>query len=139
MTKRSLLFGALALTATLGACDLGYEVCTTHFPSGEVWSVRYYTDGRPDRPWIAWHVNEVPEQRTYYDGGQRTGIWETYAPNGRLLFQREYLADQPHGEWVRYHLNGTKASTATFDAGRAIGTWTWWNDQGDVIAEQRFE
>ncbi|MHC4893068.1 MAG: toxin-antitoxin system YwqK family antitoxin [Planctomycetota bacterium] len=128
------LIACLTLAASLFGCGLEYEVCTTHYPSGEVWSVRYYSNGVPHRPWVTWHSNEIERQTTNFEQGARAGDWRTVSVDGRILFERSYLDDEPHGTWRRYHRNGKTASESSFDQGRPVGVWTWWDRDGNVTA-----
>ena len=132
--RRLIPWPALAL-ALLG-CDPGYEVCTTHYPSGEVWSVRYYDEGLPHRPWIAWYSSDVPRLQTYYDHGARVGTWRTVGADGTVLFEREYLDDEPHGTCRRFHANGHPASVRHFERGRPVGSWTFHDEQGALLRRE---
>jgi antitoxin component YwqK of YwqJK toxin-antitoxin module len=128
----------IAIAALLGACDPGYEVCTTHYPDGEVWSVRYFEQGRPERPWVAWWNEGTPRFETYYQAGRRNGTWVTRDVSGRVLFERDYLDDEPHGAWRRFRPDGSPISVAHFEGGRAVGLWRWFAPDGSVEREQDF-
>lgn len=123
----------------LAARAAGDEVCTTHYPPGELWAVRRYTAGAPDHPWIVWYPSEAPKHEYVFDAGARTGTWRTRFPSGALAFERGYDADEPDGPWQRWWADGSTAAEGTFEAGRRVGTWREWHPNGQLALEAEFE
>jgi antitoxin component YwqK of YwqJK toxin-antitoxin module len=112
---------ALLCLALLG-CRPGYEVCTTHYPEGKVWSVRYYElapDGsaQPHRPWIVWWKSGAPRHETAYEHGRRSGTWRSFDERGTLRFERNYAEDEPHGAWRRFDAAGQLTSEVHYQRG----------------------
>ncbi|QDU69826.1 hypothetical protein [Engelhardtia mirabilis] len=133
------LISEQAALPPLEARATGHETCTTHHPTGEVWSVRRYLDGKPNDPWIVWHVNELPQYETDYARGARSGHWFSRAENGYPLFERHYADDEPSGEWLRRRPDESIVSRGSFEGGHRVGIWSEWHPGGQLALEVTFD
>lgn len=140
-TAGDTIYSLVAARAALPDADADFpakETCTTHHPSGELWSVRLFADGRPDRPWIAWGTDDYPRIERSYERGSRTGKWLSRAPSLHLIFERHYENDEPHGEWTRRDIEERVIEQGRFELGLKVGTWRTWHSNGQLASETTF-
>jgi hypothetical protein len=138
-SRRSATAFALVTLAALSACRRT-ETATTHYPTGELWTIRRYAGGVPIDPWIVLWPGDSTRHEQFFDAdGARVGRWRTASPRGELLLERHYEADELHGAWRRYLPGGVLVEDGTFTRGRRTGTWRTFAADGTLLATEELD
>jgi hypothetical protein len=130
---------ALAVLVALPACRRT-ETATTHYPTGELWTIRRFASGVPIDPWIVLWPGDATRHEQFFDAnGARVGRWRTASPRGELLLERHYEADELHGPWRRYVPGGALVEEGEFTRGRRSGTWRTFAADGTLLATEELD
>jgi antitoxin component YwqK of YwqJK toxin-antitoxin module len=130
------ILAALALLVAAGCQPT--ETATTHYPTGELWTVRRFRAGVPLDPWIVLWPNDSTRHEQFYVEGRREGRWRTASPRGELLLERFYADDELHGTWKRFVPGGQLVEEGRFERGRRVGTWRRFAADGTLLSSEDF-
>jgi hypothetical protein len=138
-TRRIPTAVAVAVLGLLAGCRRT-ETATTHYPTGELWTIRRFATGVPIDPWIVLWPGDATRHEQFFDtNGARVGRWRTASPRGELLLERHYEADELHGPWRRYLPGGALVEEGEFTRGRRSGTWRTFAADGTLLATEELD
>ena len=126
------LFGGIALGMALWAAKPQRDVVSSHHPSGTNLAVRPFEKGRAARAWVTWYEDRWKASESYFEGGQREGLWRQFGrpfrgPDGEgqqanLVFAA-FEADELHGIFAREFADGATREVGKYLRGLRHGVW----------------
>ena len=69
------------------------------------------------------------QQRGFYQGGQRNGLWIEYYDNGQVREKVTWKDGHRHGPYEEYEQSGALKSKGMFHVGEKCGSWVEQEDQ----------
>lgn len=126
------LFGGLAAAMALWAAKPQRDVVSSHHPSGTNLAVRPFEKGRAARAWVTWYEDRWKASESFFEGGQRVGVWRQLGrpyrgPDGEgeqaELVYAQFEADELHGNFARKFADGEMREVGVYVHGLRHGTW----------------
>lgn len=139
------LFGGLAAAMAVWAAKPQRDVVSSHHAGGTNLAVRPFEKGRAARAWVTWYEDRWKASESYFEGGQREGLWRQFGrpfrgPDGEGrqadLLQAKFEADELHGPFVRHFADGEMRELGRYTDGLRHGMWIAFEAPG---AEARSE
>ncbi len=81
---------------------------------------------------------ELHETLHYWEG-ERHGPWNKYFSDGSSMLKANYIHDILDGEITYYYPDGSVKVIGTYAAGIRVGVWKTYDENGQLIEEEKFE
>lgn len=91
-------------------------------------SLNYYTNGKMDSNYIAWHPNGKIHVEGKYDNGKKTGLWKYYYTDGKLYETENYVDGLLNGTDIQYDEQGAIDNERFYKDGEIEGSLKYYGD-----------
>ncbi|MAI24318.1 MAG: hypothetical protein CL828_09685 [Crocinitomicaceae bacterium] len=128
----------LLLLPFLFACsNAEHDTLTDHWPNGNVKRELIVSAG--DTTEIAMYDTAGRLSKvSRWSEGQKHGKWEAFYPDGKPWSIHHYKKGIQVGAYFTWHPNGNPFVSGQYDSiGEPTGMWRFFNDQGNLIREER--
>jgi len=102
------------------ADGLKHGVSKTYYPTGELFEMSDWQNGKQDGNHRVFFKNGKPYMQCKYADGKRNGLCLSYFKNGRIEMEAHYNNNLRDGEWKFYSEQGDSLYSLKYDQGKLL-------------------